>query len=57
MRTPDRLNRQAATFGPHIGQFAERLLNAPFPWSKLRQGQRLLRLDHRFASTPLEIQP
>jgi hypothetical protein len=47
MRAPDRLIRQAVVFGPHIGQFAERLLDAPFPWSKLRQGQRLLRLGER----------
>jgi len=44
MRAPDQLIRQAVAFGAHIGQFAERLLDAPFPWSKLRQGQRLLRL-------------
>ena len=44
MRAPDRIVSQALAFGPHIGQFAERLLDAPFPSSKLRQGQRLLRL-------------
>jgi hypothetical protein len=38
MRAPDRLVRQAVALGPQIGQFAERLLDAPFPWSKLRQG-------------------
>jgi hypothetical protein len=37
MRAPDRLVRQAAAQCPQIGQFAERLLDAPFPWSKLRQ--------------------
>jgi hypothetical protein len=31
MRAPDRLVRQAAALGPQIGQFAERLLDAPFP--------------------------
>src|SRR2546430_3785665 len=31
--------RQAVALGPQIGQFAERLLDAPFPWSKLRQGK------------------
>jgi hypothetical protein len=40
MRAPDRLISQAVALGPQIGQFAERLLDAPFPWSKLRQGQR-----------------
>ena len=54
MRAPDRVIRQAVAFGPHIGQFAERLLDAPFPWSKLRQGQRLLRLAERYTPERLE---
>ena len=47
MRAPDRVVSQAVAFGPRIGQFAERLLDAPFPSSKLRRGQRLLRLAER----------
>ena len=54
MRSPDRLVRQAVALGPHTGQFAERLLDAPFPWSKLRQGQRLLRLAERYTPERLE---
>src|SRR5437870_2246765 len=54
MRAPDRLISQAVAFGPHIGQFAERLLDAPFPWSKLRQGQRLLRLAERYTPERLD---
>jgi hypothetical protein len=54
MRAPDRLIRQAEALGPQIGQFAERLLDAPFPWSKLRQGQRLLRLAERYTPERLE---
>jgi hypothetical protein len=54
MRAPDRVIRQAVALGPHIGQFAERLLDAPFPWSKLRQGQRLLRLAERYTPERLE---
>ena len=54
MRAPDRLVRQAVALGPQIGQFAERLLDAPFPWSKLRQGQRLLRLAERYTPERLE---
>jgi transposase len=53
MRSPDRLVRQAITIGPNAGQFAERLLDAPFPWSKLRQGQKLLRLAERY--TPARV--
>ena len=52
--SPDRLIRQAVALGPHIGQFAERLLDAPFPWSKLRQGQRLLRLAERYTPERLD---
>lgn len=54
MRAPDRLIRQAAALGPTVGQFAERLLDAPFPWSKLRQGQKLLRLAERYTPERLE---
>jgi hypothetical protein len=54
MRAPDRLIGQAVAFGPHIGQFAERLLDASFPWSKLRQGQRLLRLAERYTPERLD---
>ena len=53
MRSPDGLVRQAVALG-HTGQFAERLLDAPFPWSKLRQGQRLLRLAERYTPERLE---
>jgi hypothetical protein len=43
---PDRIVnlRQART---NVGTFAERLLDAPFPMSNLRQGQKLLRLAER----------
>ena len=53
-RAPDRLISQAVAFGPQRGQFAERLLDAPSPWSKLRQGQRLLRLAERYTPERLE---
>ena len=43
-----RIVSQAVAFGSHIGQFAEGLLDAPFPWSKLRQGPRLLRLAESY---------
>jgi len=39
MRAPDRVVEQARTLRPNVGQFAERLLDGTFPWSKLRQGQ------------------
>ena len=54
MRAPDRIVREAVKLGPTIGQFAERLLEGPFPWSKLRQGQQLLRLAERYTAERLE---
>jgi hypothetical protein len=44
LRAPDRIKRQAAALGPAAGDFAQRLLEGPLPWAKLRQGQKLLRL-------------
>jgi len=54
MRSPDRLVRQAVALGTNVGQFAERLLDAPFPWSKLRQGHKLLRLAERYSPERLD---
>jgi len=47
-RDPQRLIRQAETHGVHIGRFAAELLAGVFPWAKLRQGQRLLRLGEKY---------
>jgi transposase len=54
MRAPDRVVQQAGKLGPNVGRFAERLLDAPFPWSKLRQGQKLLRLAERYTAQRLD---
>jgi hypothetical protein len=54
MRAPDRVVQQAVKLGPNVGTFAERLLDAPFPWSKLRQGQKLLRLAERYTAERLD---
>ena len=43
-RDPDALIREGHRQGAHIGQFLEKLLAGDFPWAKLRQGQKLLRL-------------
>jgi hypothetical protein len=45
---------QAAAHGPFIGQFAERLLAGEFPWARLRQGQKLLRLVERYSAARLD---
>ena len=54
MRAPDRLIRQASALGPNVGRFAERLLEGPLPWAKLRQGQKLLRLADRYTADRLD---
>jgi len=54
MRSPDRLVRQAAALGEHVGRFATALLAGPLPWAKLRQGQKLLRLGERYTPARLD---
>jgi hypothetical protein len=54
MRAPDRLIGQALKLGPAIGRLAEPLLEGPLPWSKLRQGQKLLRLAERYTPERLD---
>lgn len=54
LRAPDRLCQQAAELGPSIGELATRLLEGPFPWSRLRQAQKLLRLAERYTPDRLE---
>lgn len=54
LRAPDRVVREAVKLGRFTGLFAERLLAGDFPWAKLRQGQKLLRLADRYTPTRLE---
>ena len=53
-RAPDRAKRQAHELGPAVGAFADRLLAGTFPWSKLRQAQKLLRLGQRYTPARLD---
>lgn len=48
LRDPQRLIRQAQSQGPHVGRFTEALLAGSFPWARLRQAQRLLRLGEKY---------
>jgi transposase len=48
MRYPDFYCRKARAIGPAVGDFADRLLEGEFPWSRLRQVQKLLRLAERY---------
>jgi hypothetical protein len=49
-RDPPRLIQQARFLGVNLGLFAERLLDQPYPWVKLRQAQKLLRLAERYGA-------
>ena len=35
-RAPDRIQRSAATLGPAVGEYAERLFDGPLPWARIR---------------------
>lgn len=50
MRAPDACIRQAQDLGPALGQFVAVLLSGTFPWSRLRQAQKLLRLAARYGA-------
>jgi transposase len=54
LRSADYVVREAAQQGRFIGLFAERLLSGTFPWAKLRQGQKLIRLAERYTAARLD---
>jgi transposase len=54
MRDAEGAIRAARRQGEHIGRFAERLLAGTFPWAKLRQAQKLLRLGHKYGFARLD---
>jgi transposase len=54
LRDPQRIIRQAEAHGTHIGRFAADLLAGTFPWAKLRQAQRLLRLGDKYGWSRLD---
>jgi transposase len=53
MRAPDACVRQAEQVGPAVGQFVRVLLSGIFPWARLRQAQKLLRLAARYGAARL----
>ncbi len=53
-RDPNRMIRQASAVGPQTCRFMKQLLSGTFPWSKLRQAQKLMRLAAKYGSTHLE---
>jgi transposase len=50
MRAPEACCRQAEQAGPAVGQFVRVLLSGTFPWARLRQAQKLLRLTERYGA-------
>ena len=54
MRDPVAIIDEAKRRGDGIGRFAEQLLAGPFPWAKLRQAQKLLRLGQRYGFERLD---
>ena len=53
-RAPDGLKREASKLGPAVGEFAERLFEGDHPWSKIRQGHKLLNLGKRYTPQRLD---
>ena len=54
LRAPDGINRSAAEQGPAVAEFAQRLFDGPLPWSRIRQGHKLIRLGQRYTSERLD---
>lgn len=54
LRDLDRLRRTAAAHGSNVGIYAERLLDDPLPWTRMRQVYRLLGLAKRYGSEPTD---
>ncbi len=54
MRDLDRLIATAAGHGPNIGIYAERLLDDPLPWTRMRAVYRLLGLVRRYGPGPVD---
>jgi transposase len=54
MRNCDYYIGKAKEVGTNSGGFMEQLLSGDFPWSKLRQAQKLLRLSDKYGSARVE---
>ena len=54
MKAPERIKRSATLHGPAVAQFAERLFDDRHPWSKIRQGHKLIRLGDRYSGERLD---
>ena len=54
LRNVDALIERARKHGQYVGQYAERLLDYPLPWMKMRQGYQLLRLCDKYGRERVE---
>jgi len=50
LRNVDALVERCGKHGQYVGQFAQRLLDYPLPWMKMRQGYQLLRLCDKYGA-------
>lgn len=53
-RAPEQVVAQAEALGEHLGRFAQRLLDGPFVWAKLRRAEKLLRLAERYTAARVD---
>jgi transposase len=54
LRWPDYYRKRARELGSAAGDFTDHLLAGEFPWSRLRQAQKLLRLAERYGAARLD---
>ncbi len=54
MRSIDGLLERAKGRGVYVGEYAERLLGGPLPWTTMRQGYELLRLCDRYGEARVD---
>lgn len=53
LRSPNYLRQRGAELGESVGLFADKLLDGPIPWAKMRQAYKLLRLGEKY--TPARL--
>lgn len=54
LRSVDTIIAKAKTKGEHVGIYAERLLNGPLPWTRMRQAYALVRLCEKYGDGRVE---
>ena len=54
LRWPNYYCKRARDLGSAVGDFTDKLLSGEFPWSRLRQAQKLLGLAERYGATRLD---